>query len=223
MNTDMSRIKQSSLFFKAKTFAPEIFHTWHWYVQDVYAEVSPEEQDQDRLFRDVLEAFAGALESVQSEKYSEKRSIPGWTYGYVCGFAAGNLETKWYTRYVLPHEEEFQHILLLKSLVLLFEAAPQTRETFWKIHRYVSTDFLSELYGVHTNPPQQDMQNVVRLSDYDPTNQRAIEELWQQAKQHWEDQLERKYDKLLRRQDQRGGVSNLTQYVSQEEIEILIE
>jgi hypothetical protein len=219
----MTRIKQSPLFFEIKTFAPKIFHAWHWYVQDVYAHVSPEEQDQARLFQDVLEAFADALESVQSEKYSEKRSIPGWSYGYICGFAAGNLETKWYTRYVVPHEEEFQHILLLKSLVLLFEADQQTREKFWNVHRYVSTDFLAEGYGMHTISPEQDMHNVVRLSDYDPTNQRAVEELWQQTKQHWEEQFERKYDKLLRRQDQRGGVPNLTEYVNQREIEALLE
>jgi hypothetical protein len=124
---------------------------------------------------------------------------------------------------VLPHEEEYQHLLLLKSLLLLFEADPQTREKFWKVHQYVTTDFLVQQYGIPPNSPKPEVKNVVRLADYDSTSRRAVEELWQQTQQHWQDQLERKYYKLLGRQNQRGSVPQLTNYVSQEDIEALLE
>lgn len=223
MNDPMARIKQSPLFLKMKTFTPEMFHAWHGYVQDIYAKVSPEEQDRERLVTDVLEAFARGLESVQTQEHSEKRSIPGWSYGYVCGFVEGNLETTWYNRYVLPHEQECQHLLLLKSLLLLFDADPTTRVKLWQIHQYLTQGAIWEEYGIYLNPSEQEVHNVIRLADGNSDNQQAAADLWQQTRQHLKHELKRISTRLLARQDQRGGVPDLTYYVSQEDIEALLE
>ena len=223
MNDSAARIKKSPLLFTLRTIAPEIFHLWHQHVCEIYSTAAPEEQDDDRLLADMLEAFAGALESAQSDKHAESRQRSGWTHGYICGFVEGKLDTVWYNRYVLPHTGEYKQVLLLKSLLELFEADPQTRGKLWAMYQYISREFVFQHYGIHMDIPAQQMENVVRLADYDPTNQRAVAELWQWAKQHWEQQLEQQYITLLSRHDRHDGVPDLTQYMSEEEIEGLLE
>ena len=71
--------------------------------------------DEGVLVNDLIDTIRSALISLaQSDK--SKKSIPGWSVGFVIGFISSNLNTCWVHEYIVKSSEKYKRLLILKII-----------------------------------------------------------------------------------------------------------
>ncbi len=120
----LNKIKQSELAFKIKGIANDVFKKWLKNAQKTY-DLTPEfikkiENDQvDKFFLNHLE---DAIHSLVEKTSGEKKEIPGWSFGYLCGHLAGSIDVEWVNKYIIEPSVEFEDLLKIKAIISGFKS-----------------------------------------------------------------------------------------------------
>ena len=95
--------------------------------------------DETEVENDFIESLANAIESLVKEKSKEKKSISGWSFGYICGYMQGSLNVKWSNRYLIEPSEEFADLMKIKSIIELLRYDSDTLQKIEIIYDYFLT------------------------------------------------------------------------------------
>ena len=75
--------------------------------------------DEIEAENDFIGHLANAINSLVNDKSKEKKSIPGWSFGYICGHMQGSLNVKWSNRYLIEPSKEFEDLMKIKTIIEL--------------------------------------------------------------------------------------------------------
>lgn len=121
-----------------------------------------------------------------NEKSKEKKSISGWSFGYICGYMQGSLNVKWSNRYLIETSKEFADLMKILpdnvvSLVKRGMLKNKNKETLRKefdvyLEKILMTNYTSlmQSYDVMCCPDltdHLDEHEVVNLDGNQPCNE----------------------------------------------------
>ncbi|MBV5339668.1 MAG: hypothetical protein J0665_08910 [Deltaproteobacteria bacterium] len=117
------KIKNSPLAFRINSISKEVFTIWLENAKTAY-NLKPDliNKIQNDKFEDVfLNYLSDAIKILVEDKSLEKKTVPGWSFGYVCGNVQGKLEVTWYNKYILEASIEYENILKIKAVIEYFK------------------------------------------------------------------------------------------------------
>lgn len=101
-----------------KNKAYNLFKDWVNNAKKVYPNLNYDIKDPAKLERDLEDAMEDAIKALTREEKAKKRKIPGYDYGFICGYIQGNLNTTWYNEYIRKQSNTskmFSAIVALES------------------------------------------------------------------------------------------------------------
>jgi len=140
-------IQESPLVFKIKDIASEIYDSWRAHTKSKYPDY-PFEASVKTLETDLKIAIAKSLECLWKEEKREKRKRPRWSTGFILGCISSTLSTQWSYEYVYIETDEYQQLLLLKTLIQYLDLDLITVERLKKLYNYFldkKTDLIGEI------------------------------------------------------------------------------
>ena len=107
-------VEKSSLIFKIKDIASEIYNLWVVNTKPQYPNY-PFKADSKTLVADLKIALARSLESLWAEDNEDERQMLGWPQGFIFGYVSSNLSTQWSYQYVYIETDEYKNLLACSS------------------------------------------------------------------------------------------------------------
>jgi hypothetical protein len=92
--------------------------------------------DPQQVEEDLVATLSSAIHSLVNEKSLEKKAIPGWSFGYLCGYAQGELNVIWSDRYLIVPSQKFEDLLKLKAICQALKI-DQIWQPIAKVYEYV--------------------------------------------------------------------------------------
>jgi len=116
-------IRRSSLRFALRKTSIELVSGWFECARNKHDIPGLENADFDELEveNDFVEYLSCAIESFLSDVTKEQKSIPGWSFGYICGHTQGELNVQWTCRYLIEPSMEFEDLMKLKTILELIK------------------------------------------------------------------------------------------------------
>jgi hypothetical protein len=158
------RIRQSRFGFKVKKIAADIFNKWMENAQSVYG-LSPDaintigQEQVDEVFIEHLEK---AIISLTEEESPEKTTIPGWGFGFLCGYVQGSIDVYWVNKYIIEPGREFEELLKLKSMILCLNFDDSTVNKIFLIYSHLLQD------RIHVSDlVQNENSNIIPIKKFD--------------------------------------------------------
>lgn len=140
MNMDYKKkIKRSSLAFRISKISKEVFAVWLENAKTAYnlqADLIDKIQN-DRVEDVFLDYLAAAIKVLVEDKSIEKKTVPGWFFGYVCGNVQGRLEVTWYNKYILETGIEYENIIKIKAVIEYFKLDTLLLDEIGKIYSHL--------------------------------------------------------------------------------------
>jgi len=132
-------IRSSPVASKLPMVALKVFEEWKSRAVLVYK--SDPFRTRSAPSGDVVDDFAGrladALRSLVLDKPPEKKSIPGWSYGYVCGYVQSSLDVEWYDRFFFGTSQQIRTMMKVKALAEYLRLEPGSIEKILRIYDYL--------------------------------------------------------------------------------------
>ncbi len=156
------KIRQSPLYFRIKPIAVDLAKHWFDCAKLQYASLSMEpvqSDDNAEVFRhDLLKALSDALHSVE-DKPVDKKSVAGWSHGFVCGHIEGALNILWTNRYLLEPSNDFKGLIRIKTLLTLLQTDDELSRKIQPVYQHFLRHFNSPFDEAEPLP-----ENVIPLS-----------------------------------------------------------
>jgi len=113
------KIRKSALTFKIKDLANKIFSMWldnASFVYDLPSEyIDRIKNDNDEVESIFLDHLDLAINSLVNND-SDKKSIKGWSFGFLCGHIQGSIDVEWFNKYVLEPSKEYENLMKAKAI-----------------------------------------------------------------------------------------------------------
>lgn len=106
---------------KINSIAYELFRHWTKEASFDYPDLDFTIIDEGTLVKDVEEALESALNSLTKTEKAQKRSMPGYDYGFILGFIQGKINTHWGFEYITKRSKEFKNFMINKALLEYLE------------------------------------------------------------------------------------------------------
>jgi hypothetical protein len=140
MNMDYKKkIKRSPLAFRISKISKEVFAVWLENAKTAYnlqADLIDKIQN-DKVEDVFLDYLAAAIKVLVEDKSIEKKTVPGWSFGYVCGNVQGRLEVTWYNKYILETGIEYENIIKIKAVIEYFKLHTLLLDEIGKIYSHL--------------------------------------------------------------------------------------
>ena len=116
-------IRRSSLRFSLRKVAVRLVTSWLECAKINYdiGGVGDFDCDESEAENDFVEHLSRAIESLVNNKSREKKSIPGWSFGFICGHTQGALNVKWSNQYLIEPSKEFEGLMKIKTIIEIFK------------------------------------------------------------------------------------------------------
>lgn len=134
-----ARIKRSPLAFRITVISKGVFVEWLENAKTAYRlqadliDVIKNDNYEDLL----IDYLADAIDALVTDKSIEKKSIPGWSYGYVCGNVQGRLEVAWYNKYIIEAGIDYKNIMKIKAVIEYLKFDALLLDKIGKIYSYL--------------------------------------------------------------------------------------
>ncbi len=105
------KIIDAGIMFSIKSISEQVFSQWIVNATTEY-QLSPkfinkiQEENTEKIF---LEKFIKAIKVLTEEKSDEKKSIKGWSFGFIFGYMQGALHTHWFNQFILHPSTEYEN------------------------------------------------------------------------------------------------------------------
>ncbi|MCP4132404.1 MAG: hypothetical protein GY754_15640 [bacterium] len=135
-------LRSSFLAIKIRMIAVDIFNSWVASAKedDAYKDINFA-RDEESIVDDILDVFAGAIASLNTENHSEERRILGWAGGFALGFAQGNLDSRWSNAFLFTRTQEYREVLVLKAISLYLDYDLVTTERIFRLYNHMLKDW----------------------------------------------------------------------------------
>ncbi|MBU0499286.1 MAG: hypothetical protein KJ558_09445 [Gammaproteobacteria bacterium] len=112
-------IRSSSLRFVLRKLAVQLASQWFECAMAQYdvADIEGLGFDEIEVENDFVEELSSAIDSLVNDKSMEKKSIPGWSFGYICGHIKGALDVKWSDRYLIELSDKYTDLMKLRTII----------------------------------------------------------------------------------------------------------
>ena len=97
-------------------------------------------KDEQIIVQDVKQSFESAQQSLLKEEKEEKRMIPGYNYGFICGFIISNLDGHWFNEYIRKQSVQYKEFLVVKALKSYLEFDVVTASRIVPLYKHLLTD-----------------------------------------------------------------------------------
>lgn len=133
------KIKRSPIAFRISVISKVVFAEWLENAKVAYSLQADlidiiKNDDVENLLMDCL---TDAIKTLVENKSIEKKAVPGWSFGYVCGNVQGRLEAIWYKKYILETGIEYENIIKLKAIVEYFKLDLLLLDKIGKIYSHL--------------------------------------------------------------------------------------
>ncbi len=134
-------IRNSSLRFVLRQIAIQLATGWHECANYKYnnSDSIGSSYDELEVENDLVDNLSSAIESLVRDKSWEKKSMPGWSFGYICGHAQGALNVKWSNQYLVEQSKEFEDLMKLKTIMELLKIDTNVLPKIEIIYNYFTT------------------------------------------------------------------------------------
>lgn len=112
-------IEKSSIVFKIKSAAPELFVIWSENMKLLYPDY-PFKSSSEVLIADIKQSFSESLKSL-FKKDKTDRLMPGYCETFIMGFISSNLSTGWCSEYIYHETLEYKRLMYLKATMIYLE------------------------------------------------------------------------------------------------------
>lgn len=210
-------LRNSGTRFELEGIASEIFCIWiktAGLEHNVAAAKAQKYSSNGQLNEDFTNCFLDAFRSEKSIGTQEKRARNEWSYGYICGYIQGNLETKWYDQFIFKRSEKYRELLETKALIEFLKLSSAPSESIGQIHEHL----LHEESGIieETNTSSG---NVFYLKDRKGTAGVKANEIQKRLVGKLEKSLLLDYYKTVEGESEHMFCPDVTDYFSCEKIE----
>ena len=136
------KIRNSALTFKLKDISNKIFSVWLDNASLVY-DLSPEyinkikKDNVESVFLDHLDSAINSLVNKDSDK---KKSIKGWSFGFLCGVIQGSIDVKWFNKYIIEASDEYENLLKAKALKEFINFDNASSEKIFLIYEHLISE-----------------------------------------------------------------------------------
>jgi len=112
-------IKSSNLKFSIKRISVQLITNWFACTKIKYdiSNVANFVIDELEVENDFVDHLSSAIDSLINNKSWKKRTIPGWSFGYLCGHIQGALNSKWINQYLIEPSKEFEDLMKIKAIL----------------------------------------------------------------------------------------------------------
>lgn len=172
----LSVIKNSSLAFKTKKVARELFELW----KDFYNKRYPDNDfsaTSRKLAYDLQNSMALGLE-VLFEEQSEENIF--YKIGFLHGFFKSNVCTKWYRDYIYPILPDYKNLLLVKAILIYFQSNAVAVNSLRLFHEHFVGEEINVIINDNVN-----MENVIRFDKYNMNKEKVMNQNFLNNMQHY--------------------------------------
>jgi hypothetical protein len=167
------------------------------------------------LTEDIISCFAKGLYCLFREEKKEKRSISGWSVGYLLGFVASSLSVHWYYHYVYCQTDEYKQLMFFKAMILYLGVDSLIVNRIERLHKYLldnKVDVSEKMGGK--------LDNIIVLEDYKMKNN--PQEFQTQLISYLEKIMLEKHEVIFNNIIKKSDDLELEYFFTEEEIESLI-
>ncbi len=188
------KISNSGIAFKIKNISKQVFSRWLENAKEVY-NLSPElfnkikDDEVGNIFLDHLEK---AIRALVEEKSDDKKSIRGWSFGYLCGHLQGSIDAEWVNKYIIEPSKEYGDLMKIKAIIEYFNLDDISSEKIFFIYNYLIAQRIQP-----TESPEVTSSNVISIFKHKDSDQVKKNEFKKNIIDILSKELELKYMKLL--------------------------
>ncbi|MDM8546993.1 hypothetical protein QUF61_10910 [Candidatus Venteria ishoeyi] len=134
-------IRNSPLKFVLRKISMQLVRKWLECAKYKYGSntIADFDFDEIEVENDFIRHLSNAIESLINYKSREKKSIPGWSFGYICGHVQGALNVTWSNLYLLEPSKEFENLMKLKTVIELLRIDNDFSQKIEIIYSYFIT------------------------------------------------------------------------------------
>ncbi len=144
--------------------AKQLITMWYECAKNKYDDsvVGKLEYDELEIENDLVQHLSSAIESLINDKSKERKSTPGWSFGFICGHVQGALNVKWSNKYLVESSKEFEDLMKLKTILELLRIDSDISQKIEIIYNYF-TAHRNEVVDKEEALPE----NVISLAQSD--------------------------------------------------------
>lgn len=167
------KIKSSPLAFRINSISKEVFTIWLKNAKTAYNLKSDliDKIQNDKVDDLFLNYLADAIKILVEDKSIEKKTVQGWSFGYVCGNVQGKLEVTWYNKYILESSIEYENIMKIKAVIEYFKMDALLLDKIGNIYSY-----LLEKRVQPSVEKSEVLSNVISIFKYKNKNSSRIDD-----------------------------------------------
>lgn len=91
----------------------------------------------DKVEDAFLDCLADAINTLVEDKSIEKKSVKGWSFGYVCGYVQGRLDVAWYNKYIVETGRDYEDIMKIKAVIEFFKCDALLLDRIGSVYSYL--------------------------------------------------------------------------------------
>lgn len=136
------KLRESELRFRMKAISYELITKWIECARNRYGfhDIDSNNINEADAESDFSEELLSAIQSLIEEVSIEKTSIPGWSFGYICGHIQGSLNAKWTNQYIIVGSNEYNDLMKIKTIIELMRVAPVCMKKIGLIYDYFTKE-----------------------------------------------------------------------------------
>ena len=161
---------------------------------------------------DFVDHLSSAIESLKNNKSWEKKTIPGWSFGYICGHVQGALNLKWSNQYLIEPSKEFEDLMKIKTILEIFRLDSDVSRKLAIIYDY----FISHKKQA-VDEDERLPSNVISLIQQGKLQNTSRERYRKEFHDYFEELLKSNYMSLIQAYDFMC-CPDLTKYLDEHEV-----
>lgn len=205
------KIRQSILVFKIKSIAEKVFSTWLENASVIY-DLSPtyiERIKDDETESIFLERLNSAINSLVKEKSDDKKSIKGWSFGFLCGHIQGGIDVEWVNKYVIEPSKDYENLMKLKAIKEFINFDDTSFDQIFLINQYLNSKRTQPL-----GETEFSSSNIKSIFDHKNSSGIKISKFKHDMNDFLKSELEFKYMKILNSKN-RTCCPDITHYLDE--------
>ena len=192
------KITNSGIAFRIKSISKQIFSQWLENAKDVYG-LSPElfnKIKDDEVENTFLAHLERAIEALVENKSDKKKSIRGWSFGYLCGHLQGSIEVEWVNKYIIEPSQEYEDLMKIKAIIEYLNFDDTSLDKIFSIYQYLITQRIQPTGSIEVTS-----SNVISIFKHKSLNQVKENEFKENINDILSKELELKFMKLINKKN----------------------
>ncbi|RLA08827.1 MAG: hypothetical protein DRQ51_01370 [Gammaproteobacteria bacterium] len=148
------KIINSDLYFKIKIIAKEVFLQWLDKARRTY-NISPllyNKIKNDNVESIFLEHLKKAIKSLIEDKSEDKKSISGWSFGFLCGHLQGSIDYAWFHKYVVECSKDYEDLMKIKAIIAFLKWNNESLDKIFTIYKHLLEHRVEPIKSPETIP-----------------------------------------------------------------------